>query len=156
MTNIKLIETKEKDIVAKRNYVVIFLPLVLLLILIGSIYVYNTNTSRIKRYLTDKEYICNKVECTKEIDDYQYSIDVNNLDLTVSNDSYIVKIKSNEITLQRRADKRLCAYTSNQYNRTKQIDDTYSYSVYCQEYVSEINELITDYQTIITESKVKL
>jgi hypothetical protein len=156
MTNIKLIETKEKDIVAKRNYVALFLPVVLLLILICSLYIYNTNTSKIKRYLTNKEYECNKVECTKVTDDYQYNIDVNNLDITISNDKHIIKIKSNEITLQQRADKRLCAYTSNQYSRTKQIDDTYSYSVYCQEYVSEINELILDYKTILEESKVKL
>lgn len=156
MTNIKLIETKEKDIVAKRNYVALFLPIVLLIILISSLYIYNTNTSKIKRYLTNKEYECNKVECTKTTDEQQYNIDVNNLDITVSNDKYIIKIKSNEITLQQRTDKRLCAYTSNQYNRTKQIDDTYSYSVYCQEYIPEINEIIEEYKTILEESKVKL
>lgn len=156
MTDIKLIEKKEKDIVAKRNYVVIFLPIVLILILIGSIYMYNTNTSKIKRYLSNQEYECNKIECIKTIEDNNYAIDVNNLDLTVSNDTYIVKIKSNEITLQRRSDKRLCAYTSNQYNRTKQIDNTYSYSVYCQEYVSEINSIIDNYKTIIDSSKVKI
>lgn len=156
MTTIKLIETKEKDIVAKRNYVVLLLPIILLIILIPSLYIYNTNTSKIKRYLTNNEYECNKIECTKTIEQNQYNIDVNNLDLTVSNDKHIIKIKSNEITLQKRADKRLCAYTSNQYNRTKQIDDTYSYSVYCQEFIPEINEIINEYKTILDESKIKL
>ena len=156
MKDIKLVELKGKDIVAKRNYVVLFLPVALILILLASLYVYNTNTSKIKRYLSNNKYECNKVECTTQIEEIQYSIDVNNLDLTATNDRYIIKINENAITLQTRSDKKTCTYTSNQYSRTKLIDDTYSYTVYCQEYVPEINSLLNDYQIIITESKVNI
>lgn len=156
MTNIKLVEKKEKDIIPNRNYVMVFLPIILLLILIGSIYMYNTNTSKIKRYLTNEDYECNKIECTKEINTEQYIIDVNNLDLTIANDQHIIKIKSDEITLQRRVDKKTCAYTSKQYSVTKLIDETYSYTVYCKEYVSEINNILNDYHKILEESNVNI
>lgn len=147
----------EENKTNKKKYLIIGIVSVLLItILIFTLIMYNTNTSKIKRYLTKEGYECNSVECTKMVKEYQMVINVDNLYLTATNDSYIIKVNNKEILLQNRSDKSTCTYTKETYKINQLIDEDFEYTVYCQEYVSEINEVLEEYKGILSASKVKL
>lgn len=156
MKDVKLIE-QDKPKTNKKNIIIIVIAVVFLLTgLITFLCIYNSNTAKLDRYLTKKEYECTNIECTKTIDKYKYTINKEELTLTANSDNYIIKINNNEILLIKREDKSTCSYTKDNFKKSQLIDDTYTYTVYCQEHISEINEIITNYQTIIKEAKIKM
>jgi acetylglutamate synthase len=83
-------------------------------------------------------------------------INTKDLYLTATNDSYIIKVNNKEVLLQKRTDKSTCSYTKDNYRINQLIDEDFEYTVYCQEYISKINEVLEVYRDILTSSKVRL
>ena len=147
---------KEKDNLKKNNYIGYIFLLIIIIIFTIVLLIYNTNTSKIKRYLTNKNYECNKVECTKILDNYRYIITIDTLNFKATSDIYNISVEDQEIILEKRSDKTSCVFTSTNYSKTKLVDETYLYTVYCQEYIKDVNKVLKDYHNILKESKVKI
>lgn len=147
---------KEKDNLKKNNYIGYIFLLIIIIIFTIVLLIYNTNTSKIKRYLTNKNYECNKVECTKILDNYRYIITIDTLNFKATSDIYNISVDDQEIILEKRSDKTSCVFTSTNYSKTKLVDETYLYTVYCQEYIKDVNKVLKDYHNILKESKVKI
>lgn len=141
----------------KKKYIILSIIIgILIITIVSTILLLNTNTSKIKRYLTKEEYECSNIECIKTVNNYQMIINTKDLYLTATNDSYIIKVNNKEVLLQKRTDKSTCSYTKENYRINQLIDEDFEYTVYCQEYVSEINEVLEVYKDILTSSKVRL
>lgn len=147
---------KEKDNLKKNNYIGYIFLLIIIIIFTIVLLIYNSNTSKIKRYLTNKNYECNKVECTKILDNYRYIIPIDTLNFKATSDIYNISVDDQEILLEKRSDKTSCVFTSTNYSKTKLVDETYLYTVYCQEYIKDVNKVLKDYHNILKESKVKI
>ena len=147
---------KEKDNLKKNNYIGYIFLLIIIIIFTIVLLIYNSNTSKIKRYLTNKNYECNKVECTKILDNYRYIITIDTLNFKATSDIYNISVDDQEILLEKRSDKTSCVFTSTNYSKTKLVDETYLYTVYCQEYIKDVNKVLKDYHNILKESKVKI
>ena len=141
----------------KKKYIILSIIIgILIITIVSTILLLNTNTSKIKRYLTKEEYECSNIECIKTVNNYQMIINTKDLYLTATNDSYIIKVNNKEVLLQKRTDKSTCSYTKENYRINQLIDEDFEYTVYCQEYVAEINEVLEVYKDILTSSKVRL
>lgn len=142
---------------SKKKYIITSIIIAIAVItLISTIILLNTNTSKIKRYLSKEEYECSSIECIKTVNNYQMIINTKDLYLTATNDTYIIKVNNKEVLLQKRTDKSTCSYTKDNYRINQLIDEDFEYTVYCQEYISEINEVLEVYRDILTSSKVRL
>lgn len=155
MKDVKVVE-KDNKISKKSLIIMASIVLVLLIGLAIFLGIYTSNSSKLDRYLTKEQYECTDIECTKTIDTYKYTINKEELTLTATSDNYIIKINDNEVLLMKKSDKSTCSYTKDDYKKTDLIDESFKYTVYCQEHISEINEIITNYQTIIKEAKIKM
>lgn len=147
---------KEKDNLKKNNYIGYIILIIIIIIFIIALLIYNSNTSKIKRYLIKKDYECNKVECTKIFDNYRYIITIDTLNFKATSDIYNISVNDQEIILEKRSDKTSCVFTSTNYSKTKLVDETYLYTVYCQEYIKDVNKVLKEYHNILKESKVKI
>lgn len=142
---------------SKKKYIISSIIIAIVVItLISTILLLNTNTSKIKRYLTKQEYECSSIECIKTVNNYQMIINTKDLYLTATNDTYIIKVNNKGVLLQKRNDKSTCSYTKYNYRINQLIDEDFEYTVYCQEYIQEINQVLELYRDILTSSKVKI
>ena len=140
----------------KKNIIVPIIIAIAVITLISTIILLNTNTSKIKRYLSKEGYECSNVECVKVVNNYQMIINTKDLYLTATNDTYIIKVNNKGVLLQKRTDKSTCSYTKYNYRINQLIDENFEYTVYCQEHIKEINEVLEVYRDILTSSKVRL
>lgn len=140
----------------KKNIVLPIIIAIAIITLASTIILSNTNTSKIKRYLSKEGYECSAIECIKTVNDYQMIINTKDLYLTATNDTYIIKVNNKEVLLQKRTDKSTCSYTKDNYRINQLIDEDFEYTVYCQEYIKKINEVLELYRNILTSSKVRL
>lgn len=140
----------------KNKLFLIIIIMIIFITIISTIILLNTNTLKLKRFLTKQDYECSNIECTNTVNNYQMVINLKDMFLTATNDTYIIKVNNKEILLQKRNDKKTCSYTKTNYRINQLIDEDFEYTVYCQEYVSEINEVLEEYKNILTSSKVNL
>lgn len=141
---------------SQKKYKFIIGTLVLITIIVITIILINTNLFKIKKYLKNEGYECSNIECAKTINNYQMVINTSNLYLTATSDTYVIKVTNKEIFLQNRSDKSTCLYTKDNYKINELINNDFEYTVYCQEYISEINTVLEEYKDILNLSKVKI
>lgn len=152
----KLITSNNKPITGDINLGYIIIAISLAIILGASIYIYNMDSSKLIRNLKENEYTCNKIECTKIVDNDITILNIEDITLTKMTDTYIIKIKENEIVYENRMSKQLCSFTKDDFDRTQLVDMSYRYTSYCQEYIPKINDVIKEYNDILEISKINL
>ncbi len=149
--------TKKK--LNKKNYIIIIAPIVLSIILIVSIaiyvFIFTNPSNKLKRYLEDKNYICNKEVCSKEEDDSNYIFNYKNFIMYVENDNYRLKIDINEIpNLEIKSSEYICTYNKTDYKRLTHIDNTFIYDKKCDQFVIDINKSIDTFKLILESSDI--
>lgn len=156
MKNEDKLITNNKPITRDINLGYIIIAVSLAIILGASIYIYNMDSSKLIRNLKENEYTCNKIECTKIVDNDITILNIEDITLTKMTDKYVIKIKDNEIVYENRMTKQLCSFTKDDFNKNQLIDMSYRYTSYCQEYIPTINEVIKEYNDILEISKINI
>jgi hypothetical protein len=149
----------EKDLkLNKKNYITIIIPIVLLVVItIGiAIFVLITNnpSNKMKKYLNEIGYTCNKKTCTKEIDGDNYTINYKDITMYVENDIYRLKLNEDIPSLELKNDEFICTYTKPNYTRFTLIDNSFIFEKKCTKYIEEVNKHIEKYKEIVNSSDV--
>lgn len=149
----------KKKKLTKKNYIIIIVPIVLVIILIIAIafyvFSYSNSSNKLKRYLIDNQYTCNKQICTKEEDNNIYTIYYNDMNYVVENNEYSLTINDSSFpTLELKNSDYICTYTKPSYESFTHIDTSFIHDRKCTEYISDINKNIDLFKNILENSKV--
>ena len=147
---------KKKEL-NKKQYMIIIISVIVLFLIIGLItflVIHNSNSSKLKRYLISEEYKCNKTSCVKENYTIIYQINYHNGVLLASSPLYEITINKDNIYYLNINTDKSCTY--NKKNNLSNIKESNieSDNFKCTTYIEEINKILTDYNSIITSSKV--
>lgn len=156
--NKELTYTSKEVKLNKRNYIIIIIPIILVLTIIIAIafyvFAYSNPSNKVKRYLDNIGYTCNKKTCVYEenniINTYNYKnhtllIETNEYRLTIGKQTPILEVKNNE---------QICSYIKTDYKLFTKVDTSFMYDRNCEKYLEEINNSIALYEKIITSSNV--
>lgn len=156
--NEELKRKKTNPKLTKKNYFIIIIPIVLILLITAIIayytFIYSNNYNKLKRYLTDNNYICNNDSCSINIDEVTEIIDLKTGILTVSNMDYTYMINKNYASYQDNKNELVCSYTSPKYEFYQKIDTSFTDGSNCEVYISKINKSIDKYQGIFESSNI--
>ncbi len=149
----------EKEVkLTKKNYIIIIIPIILILTLIIGIALYvsinNNPSNKMKKYLEEIGYSCNKKICSKEIDGDFYRINYDDLILSVDNDIYRLTISSSTPVLEVLNDEFVCNYTKSDYDWFTTVDNTFIYEKKCEKYIEEVNKHTEKYKSIVNSAGV--
>ncbi len=151
---------KEENKLTKRNYLSIIAPIILSLILIAVIafYVFNVSnpTHKLKRYLEDFNYFCNKSLCTKINDNETFNINYKTGVLIVDGEGYSITIDKYIPKVSIDSRETICNYHSDKYERLTLLDDTFTSDRECLRYIDTINNAITKYKEILNNADVDI
>ena len=150
---------KEKKLkLNKKNYFIIIFPIILVVICILVIALYtfyfSNPTIKMKKYLEESNYICNKSSCTIEKNGIIYNFNYKNMYLLTETDEYILTISENYPVLELKSEEYICSYEQPNYKIFTLVDDNFSYNKKCQKYIADVNNSIQFYKHVITESKI--
>lgn len=154
--NKELIHTTKEVKLNKKNYLVIIVPIIFILIIIValalSIISSSNPSNKVKKYLDNIGYNCNKKTCIKEenniINTYNYKTHT----LLVETDEYRLTIGTASPVLEIKNSEQICSYMTSDYKMFTQVDNTFMYDKHCEKYLSAINNSIELYKNIITSS----
>lgn len=150
--NKELVHIEEKNKLTKFNYVVMIILVVSILLLVGVIawfvFVYNSESSKLERYLKDEGYECNNATCSKVNNNDVYLIEYKNDIMMVDNAEYQVRVGKITPMLDLKKKKLVCSYMKEDYSLGMKIDETFVYNSDCQDNMELVNKYIEEYQTI--------
>lgn len=142
----------------KKNYIIIIVPIVLILLLIGAIayyvFIYNSNENRLKTYLESIDYTCNNETCSINVNEDTETIDYRTGILTVSNINYVYMINNNYTSYQDNTKELVCTYDGDKYLFYNSIDATFTTGTNCEVYIPVINKTIYKYQEIFDNADI--
>ena len=142
----------------KKNYLTIITPILLVLILIIGIAVFvsvtNSHSNKLKNYLEEIGYTCNKKTCSKEIEVSVYTINYKDMSMYVDNESFRLTIGNENPIIELKSDEYICTYTKSNYSRFTLIDDSFIYEKKCEDYIEKVNNYIKEYKQIVNSSGV--
>lgn len=149
---------KEKKL-TKKNYIIIIVPIILIIVLIIAIafyvFVYSNSSNKLKRYLLDKEYDCNKQICTKESNNNMYTIYYKDMTYIVENNEYRMTINDSGVpSLELKNEDYICTFTKSDYESLTHINDSFLHDKKCTNYINDINKNIDMFKNILENSKV--
>lgn len=154
---LKHLESKKK--LTKLNYVVIIIPIAFFILIIITIayfvFVYNSNENKLKRFLEYSGYTCNKLVCSKMINNENYMLNYQNKTLIIDNNE--LNITFNEKTppiLELKDTGTICNFLKNDYQPITSIDNTFTYSKNCEKYIPKVNEYMNHYKNILTSTGI--
>lgn len=144
-------EEPKKVKLTKVNYVVILLPILFILLLVSVlayyVFVYNNDSNKMKRYLENDDYVCNRVSCTKEINKEIYTIDYVDEVMMVDSTSLQVRVGKSVPVVDIKDKGIVCTYIKDNYNLDL-VDETFRYDRECGTYVTQVNRYLTYYKEI--------
>lgn len=147
---LKYDEPKKKKL-TKFNYIVIIVPIILVLILVAGIafyvFIYNSDSNKMKRYLINDGYVCNDVTCTREKENKIFTIDYVNNIFTVDSANIQVRVGEDNPIVDVKDKEMICTYVKDNYNWNF-VDDSFIYDKQCESYIPQINEYLTYYMGI--------
>lgn len=156
--NLELTYKKEEVKLNKKNYLVITIPIILIVLITIGIALFvsitNNNSNKLKKYLNEVGYVCNKKTCTKEIDGDNYTINYKDIILYVENDNYRLTISDSSPALELKNDEHICTYTKADYKIFTLVDDNFIFDRKCEKYIKEVNNYIEEYKVIVNTSGV--
>lgn len=144
-------EEPKKVKLTKVNYVVIILPILFILLLVSVlayyVFVYNNDSNKMKRYLENDGYVCNRVSCTKEVNQEIYTIDYVDEVMMVDSTSLQVRVGKSVPVVDIKDKGIVCTYIKDNYNLDL-VDETFRYDRECGTYVMQVNRYLTYYKEI--------
>ena len=156
--NLELTHNQKEVKLNKKNYIVILIPIILVIILIVSIAIFvsvtNSPSNKLKSYLEEIGYSCNKKTCSKQTSESTYTINYTDVSFHVDNEIYRLTINSETPALELKNDEFICTYTKADYTRFTLVDDSFIYDKKCSKYISEVNKYIEEYKSIVNSSGI--
>lgn len=156
--NQELIHNEKKLKLNKKNYIIIIVPIFLAICLIVAIaffvFIYTTPSNKIKKYLINNEYTCNKKACIKENNNTIYNYNYLENYLLIENEEYRLTISQNYPILEIKNNEYICSYTTLNYEIFMKVDNNFLYDKHCEKYIPDINKSIDLYKEIINDSKI--
>lgn len=162
--NLQLTYNEEKQLptndvkLNKKNIITIIIPIILVILLIIGIalyvFVYTSPSNKLKNYLEEIGYTCNKKTCSKELANNYYTINYSDISLYIENNEYRLTVSDETPTLEVKESEIVCTYTKGDYTRFTFVDDTFIYDKKCEKYLHEINYFIEEYKTIVKQSGI--
>ncbi len=150
--NKELVHIEEKNKLTKFNYVVMIILIGSILLLVGVIawfvFVHNSESSKLERYLKDEGYECNNDTCSKVNNNDVYLIEYKNDIMMVDNSEYQVRVGKITPMLDLKKQNLVCSYMKEDYSSGMKIDETFVYNSDCQNNMKLVNKYIEEYQTI--------
>lgn len=145
---------KEKTNLNKHNYIIIIVPILLVLLLIAAIalyvFVYSNPASKLKKYLVNNAYTCNKNSCSIQKGNETHIVYFKTGDISISTEEYDCYISSNNITYQSKTNEKVCTYYKENYQRLNPIDNSFTTDVSCEKNIDTINKNIIYYKELFT------
>lgn len=142
----------------KKNYLIIIIPIILVVLLtIGIalfVFITNNNSNKLKNYLSEVGYKCNKKICTKQIDNANYTFNYKDIVLYIENDDYRLTLSDSTPALEIKKDEYVCTYTKADYTTFTLVDDNFIYEKKCEDYIKEVNNYIEEYKSIVNSSGI--
>lgn len=159
MKNLELThkETEQKKKYSKKSIRLILsfvLAALLLVAILFYIFIYNSDSNKLKRYLINNNYTCNSSICSKDINGVTYNINYKNGDLNIDSPIYSFNLSNTNHKLELKKEKEHCLYEKNNFSKYDEVDETFTYSSRCKAYIEDVNEIISNYNIILGESKV--
>ncbi len=149
----KQINKKEKVKLNRQNYIIIIVPIILIIFLIIAIglyvFVFSNPSSKLKKYLLDNSYTCNKNSCSIIKDNENHTINYKTGDISISSEDYDCYI-SNNVTYQAKEDNQICTYYKDNYQRLNPIDNSFTTDASCEKNIETINKHIIYYRELLT------
>ncbi len=142
----------------KKNYLIMIIPIILVLILIIAIalFVANTNSSsyKLKKYLEEHGYLCNNKTCLIQKDSNTYTFDYIDIVFSVDNDNYHLTISKQSPILEIKSNEYICNYQKDEYEIFTLVDNSFVYDKQCSKYLEDINNNIEKYKSIVNNSGI--
>ncbi len=159
MKNAELKFTEQKKLtLTKRNYFIIVIPIILILILVMVIayyvFIYNNDSNKLKRYLDNLGYNCNKEVCSLEKKDGFYTVFYENKVLMVDKPDFQIRLGSGVPVLEERKDGNICTFMKNDYQKFDYVDESFVMNNKCKDYIDDVNKAIDVFKDILENSKV--
>lgn len=151
--------TYNQDVkLTKKNYIIIVVPIILVLILIGVIALFVTTTNspsnKLKSYLENIGYSCNDKTCHIQEDNITYTFNYVDIIFSVDNDNYHLTLSENSPILEIKNNEYICNYTKSEYKRFTLVDNTFNYDKQCSKYIDDINKNVNEYKSIVNNSGI--
>ncbi len=128
--------------------------LIITLFILYMIFIYNSPSNKLKRYLTTQEYTCYKKKCVKKTKDERIEINFKTFNYSVINQEYTLTI-SNMVTLDTK-DAYSCTYPKQSEDRISLISDEMTTDKECRKHIDSVNNYISNYQKVLREAKVSV
>ena len=154
-TGNKVIPVKSKGISFKKLILPILVILIVSVVIVFISSLLNPS-NKAQKYLEENGYVCNKQTCTKEDGNTIYTFNTETLSYYIENDIYYANVGTESPSLTLKNDEYVCTYTTDEYKPFTHIDSTFIYNQMCEKYVEPINKHITEYEKIITSSKINV
>lgn len=142
----------------KKNYLIIIIPIVLIVICILGIALYTFHFSnpsvKMKKYLEEANYICNKSNCSIEKEGIIHNFNYKELYLLTETDNYILTISEKYPVLELKNEEFICSYEQQDYKIFTLVDESFSYNRKCGKYIEDVNKSIQIYEKVINESEI--
>lgn len=156
--NLELTHNTNEVKLNKKNYIVILIPIILVVILIVGIALFvsitNSPSNKLKKYLEEVGYSCNKKTCTKQTEEGNYTINYSDITFYFDNENYHLTLSNESPVLELKNSEMICTYTKADYTRFALVDDSFIYDKKCAEYIPELNKYLNEYKSIVNSSGV--
>lgn len=154
--NLELTYKDNEVKMTKKNYVIIIVPIILVVLLIIGIALFvsitNNPSNKLNKYLEENGYTCNKKTCSNQVNDYNYTINYKDYNMYVENINYRLTIGLENPALELKKDEFICTYTKADYEIFTLVDDSFIYEKKCAKYIPEVNKHIEKYKSIVNSS----
>ena len=127
---------------------VIFIILFILYI----IFIYNSNSNKLKRYLSTNDYTCYKKKCVKETKEERIEIIFKDFTFFVKNKEYSLSL-DNSIFLETK-DAYSCTYPKEKNSRVSLINNDLTIDKTCRKHIDSVNNYINNYQKMLNDAKI--
>lgn len=158
MKKIKELTYNNNVKLTKKNYLIMIIPIILVLILIIAIAIFvvitNSNSHKLKNYLEEQGYLCNRKTCLIQNDNNTYTFDYIDIIFSVDNDNYHLTISKAIPTLEIKNNEYICNYQKEEYEIFTLVDSSFIYDKQCSKYIEDINNNIEKYKAIVNNTGI--
>ena len=135
-------------VIALTIFGIIFVALFILYI----IFIYNSNSNKLKRYLSNNDYTCYKKKCVKETKEERIEINFKNFTFFVKNKEYTLTL-DNSIFIETK-DAYSCTYPKEKDSRISLINNDLTIDKTCRKHIDSVNNYINNYQKMLNDAKI--
>jgi len=116
------------------------------------IFIYNKPSNKLKRYLSDNDYVCYKKKCVKETKNEKYEIYFKTGKYFVKNKEYTLVV-DNSIIIDTK-DAYSCTYPTINNEGLNNINPDLVNDSICRKHIDSVNNYIDNYKNVLNNAKV--